>query len=53
VCRRSWHRWWLGKLPGDVRVERDGFSFYFPVVTCFLLSVLLSLVVWLILALSS
>jgi DUF2905 family protein len=42
---------WLGKLPGDIRVERDGFSFYFPVVTCLLLSVLVSLVVWLIRAL--
>jgi hypothetical protein len=40
----------LGKLPGDIRVERDGFSFYFPVVTCLvisvLFSVLLTLVVW-------
>ena len=43
---------WLGKLPGDIRVERDGFSFYFPVATCLVLSVLLSvaltLIVWLI-----
>ncbi len=39
---------WLGKLPGDVRVERDGFRFYFPIVTCLLLSALLSLILWLI-----
>jgi hypothetical protein len=34
---------WLGKLPGDIRVERDGFTFYLPLVTC----LLLSLAVWL------
>lgn len=42
---------WLGKLPGDIRVERDGFSFYFPAATCLVLSVvltvLLSVAVWL------
>jgi hypothetical protein len=39
---------WLGRLPGDVRIERDGVRFYFPVVTCLLLTVLFSLVVWVI-----
>ena len=34
----------LGRLPGDVRIEREGFSFYFPIVTCIVLSVLLSIV---------
>jgi len=33
----------LGKLPGDIRIEREGFSFYFPVTTCILLSVIFSL----------
>jgi len=33
----------LGRLPGDIRIEREGFSFYFPIVTCILLSVLLTL----------
>lgn len=33
----------LGRLPGDIRIERDGFSFYFPIVTCILLSILLTL----------
>ena len=28
----------LGKLPGDIRIERDGFRFYFPLTTCLLLS---------------
>ena len=34
----------LGKLPGDIRIEREGFSFYFPIVTCIVLSVLLTIV---------
>ena len=39
---------WLGRLPGDIRIGRDNFRFYFPLVTCLLLSLILSLVVWLI-----
>jgi hypothetical protein len=39
---------WLGRLPGDLRIERDNFRFYFPLVTCLLLSLVLSLVLWLI-----
>ena len=38
---------WLGRLPGDVRVERPGFVFHFPIATSIVLSVLLSLLVWL------
>jgi len=34
----------LGRLPGDIRVQRDGTSFYFPLTTCVLLSVVLTLV---------
>jgi len=34
----------LGKLPGDIVVQREGFSFYFPVVTCIVLSILLTIV---------
>ena len=34
---------WLGRLPGDIRIEREHSSFYFPVVTCIILSVVLSL----------
>ena len=40
-------RGWLGRLPGDIHYSRDNFSFHFPIVTCLLLSVLLSLVLWL------
>lgn len=39
---------WLGKLPGDVVIERDNFRFYFPLTTCIVLSVLLTAVLWLI-----
>ena len=35
----------LGKLPGDILIKRDGVSFYFPIVTCVLLSVGLTLII--------
>ncbi|MFO0701658.1 MAG: DUF2905 domain-containing protein [Nitrospira sp.] len=35
---------WLGKLPGDISIKRDNVSFYFPVATSILLSILLSLI---------
>ena len=37
---------WLGRLPGDITIRRENFSFYFPLGTCLLLSLLLSLVIW-------
>ena len=36
----------LGRLPGDIAIRRENFSFYFPVTTMILLSVLVSLVLW-------
>jgi hypothetical protein len=36
----------LGRLPGDIVVERDNVTFYFPIVTCLLLSLVLSAVLW-------
>ena len=39
---------WLGKLPGDIRIERENFRFYFPVVTCILISLVLTGIMWLI-----
>ncbi len=39
---------WFGKLPGDISIRRDNFSFSFPIVTSLLLSVILSLVLYLI-----
>jgi hypothetical protein len=35
----------LGRLPGDIHIERKGFGFFFPVVTCILLSLALTLIV--------
>ena len=37
---------WFGKLPGDISIKRDGFSFYFPLTTSILISVVLSLLVY-------
>ena len=34
---------WLGRLPGDIVVERDNFRFYFPIATSILISIILSL----------
>lgn len=34
---------WLGRLPGDIRIERGQTAFYFPIVTCILISIVLSL----------
>ena len=35
---------WLGRLPGDIRVERGHSAFYFPIVTCLVISILLSII---------
>jgi hypothetical protein len=37
----------LGRLPGDIHIEREGFSFYFPITTSIVVSLVLSLIVWL------
>ena len=37
----------LGRLPGDIHVEREGFSFYFPITTSIVVSLVLSSIVWL------
>ena len=34
----------LGKLPGDIRIEKENFNFYFPLTTCLLLSLIASLI---------
>jgi Protein of unknown function (DUF2905) len=33
---------WLGRLPGDIHVERGNFGFYFPIVTCLVISIILT-----------
>jgi heme/copper-type cytochrome/quinol oxidase subunit 2 len=37
----------LGHLPGDLHIERDGWSFHFPLMTCVIVSVVLTVLVWL------
>jgi hypothetical protein len=37
----------LGRLPGDFRIEREGFSFYFPLTTSIIVSIVVSLLIWL------
>ncbi len=37
----------LGRLPGDIRIERDGFTFYFPITTGIVVSAVLTLLLWL------
>ncbi|WP_233632779.1 DUF2905 domain-containing protein [Parapedobacter sp. ISTM3] len=39
---------WFGNLPGDIRIERPGFSFYMPITSMVLLSVVFSAVIWLV-----
>jgi len=38
----------LGRLPGDIHVEGSNYSFYFPLMTSLLLSVVLSVIIWLV-----
>ena len=38
---------WLGRLPGDIHIKRDNFTLYFPLATCIILSVIISLFFWL------
>jgi hypothetical protein len=37
---------WLGRLPGDIYVKRENFTFYFPLATCIIASLILSLILW-------
>lgn len=39
---------WLGHLPGDIQIERKNFRFHFPLGTCIVLSMILSILLWLI-----
>ena len=38
----------LGKLPGDIRIERPGFRFYFPITSCLVISALVTAGFWLV-----
>lgn len=37
---------WIGRLPGDIIVEKKNFTFYFPIATSILVSIVLSLIFW-------
>jgi Protein of unknown function (DUF2905) len=37
----------IGRLPGDILIQREGTSFYFPIVTCIVLSIVFSALMWL------
>ncbi len=38
---------WIGRLPGDIAVQRENFSFYFPLTSCIIISIILTLLFYL------
>ena len=38
---------WLGRLPGDIHIKKENFTFYFPLATSILISLLISFLLWL------
>jgi hypothetical protein len=40
-------RGWLGRLPGDIHYSKGNFGFYFPIVTCVIISAILTFLMWL------
>jgi hypothetical protein len=38
---------WLGRLPGDIYLKRENFTFYFPLATCIIISLIISFILWL------
>ena len=38
---------WLGRLPGDISIKKENFSFYFPLATCITISAVASFLLWL------
>jgi len=40
-------RGWFGRLPGDIHYTKGNFQFYFPIVTCLLVSIVLTIILWL------
>ncbi len=52
ACLLLPHLPWVGRLPGDIRVEGEHFRFYFPLTTCLLLSLILTAILWLVRLLS-
>jgi len=48
ILRLSGRFKWIGRLPGDMIIHKGNFTFYFPLVTCLLISLFLSLIIFLI-----
>jgi len=48
ILRLSGRFKWIGRLPGDIIIHKGNFTFYFPLVTCLLISLFLSLVIFLV-----
>ena len=46
LARSGWWKW-IGRLPGDLHIEREGFSFHFPLMTSVILSILITVLIWL------
>lgn len=38
---------WIGRLPGDIYIQRRNFAFYFPITTSIIVSIILTLILWL------
>jgi NADH:ubiquinone oxidoreductase subunit 6 (subunit J) len=38
---------WIGRLPGDIRIEKENFKLYFPITTLLIISILLNVIIWL------
>jgi hypothetical protein len=45
LARGAWWRW-LGRLPGDFHIEREGFSLHFPLMTSLVISLVITLLLW-------
>lgn len=45
LTRTGWWRW-VGRLPGDLHFERDGFSMHLPIMTSLVVSVVITLLIW-------
>jgi hypothetical protein len=39
---------WFGNLPGDIKIKRDNFSFYLPLASTILISIVLSFIIWIV-----
>jgi uncharacterized protein HemY len=39
---------WIGHLPGDIRIEKENFRFYFPITTMIIISVVLTVILWIV-----